>query len=525
MPVAKHSREPRLSVAMIARDAEHLIAASLDSVREIADEIIVADTGSIDRTRHVALARATHVVTIPWIDDFSAARNACLDRVKGEWVLWLDAGETIDSTTAEEIRRFVDEDADPSQAYLICVELPPKADCLAGEQIGRIRLMPNKKKLRYTGRVRESLRAAIAAEGMSIEPTSWHIRRCVGDHAPAVKAKKSRRDLKLAELEIRDHGPAASPLIAMGEAWSNLGESGQAIECFQQALALCSRASTEMLEAYYGVLAAYDGRPNDGDLQIQTCADALAIFRSTPTAVCDASYMQNAADRSGQPGVSSRCNAWPDQLETYLRRYAKRPRPALSLARTHGTRRRRPCRARRAACRRRDSARLSRLLIDLHVKYDRRRDALEQVVKLSLAAVETDSLRTAVRGACLAAKKDWPSARTYLQAAYDAGCRDLLCLRWLAVTLISSEDFAAAEPILKQWQAAAPGTIEVQSYLDAVQSRQPAPAETTADSDPGASVADAGRLLRLDQPSLPAIGLFPPHVGALPSSAHDLTAG
>ena len=49
-----------------------------------------------------------------------------------------------------------------------------------------------------------------------------------------------------------------------------------------------------MLEAYYGVLAAYDGRPNDGDLQIQTCADALAIFPFDAQLLCAiASYMQN----------------------------------------------------------------------------------------------------------------------------------------------------------------------------------------------------------------------------------------
>jgi len=101
----------------------------------------------------------------------------------------------------------------------------------------------------------------------------------------------------------------------------------------------------------------------------------------------------------------------------------------------------------------------------------------------------------------------------------------LLCLRWLAVTLISSEDFAAAEPILKQWQAAAPGSIEVQRYREAVQSRLPAPAEATEGKDASASAADVGRLLRLDHPSLPASGLLPPHVGALPSAAHDLTAG
>src|SRR5437870_1077209 len=165
----KDSGDRRLAVAMIARDAEHRIAASLDSVREIADEIIVADTGSIDRTRHVALARATHVVTIPWIDDFSAARNACLDRVKGEWVLWLDAGETIDAATAADIRRFVDEDAEPDCVYLLCVQLPPAQAHLAGEQISRPRLMPNRKDLRFTGRVRETLKGAIAAAGMSVE--------------------------------------------------------------------------------------------------------------------------------------------------------------------------------------------------------------------------------------------------------------------------------------------------------------------------------------------------------------------
>src|SRR4051794_7443404 len=216
MHVRKCPAEPRLSVAMIARDAEHRIAASLDSVREIADEIIVADTGSIDRTRHVALARATHVVTIPWIDDFSAARNACLDRVKGEWVLWLDAGETIDAATAADIRRFVDEDAEADCVYLLFVQLPPAQAHLAGEQICRVRLMPNRKDLRFTGRVRETLRGAIAAAGMSIEPTSLCIHRSPADNDPSHKARKARRDLKLAELEIREHGPAAAPLIAMG---------------------------------------------------------------------------------------------------------------------------------------------------------------------------------------------------------------------------------------------------------------------------------------------------------------------
>ena len=113
------SAEPRrLTVAMIVRDAEDQLAASLESVRRWADEILVADTGSVDRTRQLAMTRASRVIDIPWTDDFAAARNACLDQVTGDWILWLDAGERIAPDTAQAIRRFVDEAANPNRVYL-----------------------------------------------------------------------------------------------------------------------------------------------------------------------------------------------------------------------------------------------------------------------------------------------------------------------------------------------------------------------------------------------------------------------
>ncbi|HEV3416240.1 MAG TPA: glycosyltransferase, partial [Pirellulales bacterium] len=410
MSVTKHSGDRRLSVAMIARDAEHSIAASLDSVREMADEIIVADTGSIDRTRHVALARATHVVTIPWIDDFSAARNACLDRVKGDWVLWLDAGETIDAATADEIRRFVDEDADPLQAYLILVQLPPAQDNLAGEQVARIRLLPNKKEIRFRGRVRENLRGGLVALGISIEPTSWRIRRTAADHDPTIKARKARRDLKLAELEIRHRGPAAGPLIASGEAWTNLGESRQAIDCFQHALALSGRGSTDMLEAYYGMLAAFDSQPQDHDLQIKTCLEALEVFPFDTQLLCAiASYMQNRgridlANRAYQSAVThGQINLETWHLTSLQEVAASCLSLSLELLNQDDEARRVLEEALSAGG---DAVRLRRRLIDLHIKHDRRKEALEQVGLLPGQSGRLDALRTAVRGACLAGKKE-----------------------------------------------------------------------------------------------------------------------
>jgi predicted Zn-dependent protease len=122
-------------------------------------------------------------------------------------------------------------------------------------------------------------------------------------------------------------------------------------------------------------------------------------------------------------------------------------------------------------------------LIDLYVKHDRRKEALEEFDRLPLDLPNREALRSAIRGACQAAKQNWTPALAYLQTAYSAGCRDLLCLRWLAVTLISTGETEAALPILRAWQAAEPRSAELQTYLAAVTdplSDLPAPSITPA---------------------------------------------
>ena len=272
------------------------------------------------------------------------------------------------------------------EAYLLMVQVPPTQDNLAGEQVGRIRLLPNTSGLCFAGRVRETPRAAVLAAGLTIEPTSWCIRRHGGDHNPNVKAHKARRDLKLAELEIRDSGHAASPLLAMGEAWSISGETEQAIGCFRQALSHCARGSTDMLEAYYGTLAAYDSQAQAHDVQIQTCLEALEIFPFDAQLLCAiASYMQNRgrvdlANRAYRSAVTH----GQINLETWhltsLREVAV---TCLSLSLEFLNQ---DDEARRvldkALAGGGDSLRLRRRLIDLHVKHDRRKEALDQVARL-----------------------------------------------------------------------------------------------------------------------------------------------
>ncbi len=84
-----------LSLCLIARDEEALLPDCLASVQGIVDEIVVADTGSTDRTVAIARAAGAKVVHHKWSDDFAAARNAALKGASGDWILVLDADERL----------------------------------------------------------------------------------------------------------------------------------------------------------------------------------------------------------------------------------------------------------------------------------------------------------------------------------------------------------------------------------------------------------------------------------------------
>ena len=83
----------RLSVIIIALNQEANIGACLASVR-FADEIVVVDTGSTDRTVELARAGGARVVVTAW-QGFAGTKNFALDQARGDWVFSLDTDERV----------------------------------------------------------------------------------------------------------------------------------------------------------------------------------------------------------------------------------------------------------------------------------------------------------------------------------------------------------------------------------------------------------------------------------------------
>lgn len=84
-----------LSVCMIVKNEEEQLERCLDSVRRVADEMVIVDTGSTDRTKEICLGYQARVYDFTWTESFAEARNFGIERAAGEWILWLDADEEI----------------------------------------------------------------------------------------------------------------------------------------------------------------------------------------------------------------------------------------------------------------------------------------------------------------------------------------------------------------------------------------------------------------------------------------------
>ena len=86
-----------ISLCMIVKNEERVLARCLDSLCELMDEIIIVDTGSTDSTIDIARKYTDKVYNFPWCDDFSAARNFSFSKATKEYIYVADADEVLDS--------------------------------------------------------------------------------------------------------------------------------------------------------------------------------------------------------------------------------------------------------------------------------------------------------------------------------------------------------------------------------------------------------------------------------------------
>ncbi len=147
----------RVSLTMIVRNEEVNLPSCLASVDGLFHEIIVVDTGSVDRTKEIAERFGARVIEYDWSDDFSAARNAALDHANGEYVFWLDADEMIDEENRTRLSILLNQLGNDDAIYMMRQQSRQGPGAISDGVVDQVRLFPNRKQARWSGRLHEQI--------------------------------------------------------------------------------------------------------------------------------------------------------------------------------------------------------------------------------------------------------------------------------------------------------------------------------------------------------------------------------
>jgi len=96
-----------ISACIIVKNEEMMLSGCLTSIKPIADEIIVVDTGSTDKTLEIARKFGAKTFNFEWNSDFSSARNFSLEKASGDWIIVIDADEILEQKDQEGIKKLV----------------------------------------------------------------------------------------------------------------------------------------------------------------------------------------------------------------------------------------------------------------------------------------------------------------------------------------------------------------------------------------------------------------------------------
>ena len=90
-----------ISACLIVKNEENVLSRCLSSLKDIADEIVIVDTGSTDCTKEAASAFTSLIYDFEWIDDCAAARNFAFSKCGCDYIYSADADEIIDAANQE----------------------------------------------------------------------------------------------------------------------------------------------------------------------------------------------------------------------------------------------------------------------------------------------------------------------------------------------------------------------------------------------------------------------------------------
>ncbi len=225
-----------ISAALIVKNEAKHIDQCLTALAKVADEIVIADTGSDDTTIDLARQYTENIIEIPWENDFAKARNIAIEHATGDWILVVDADETI--VHPVEARKTLIEFAGayPNHMGTILVKSPVITNMHESISYSHIKRFFPREGFHYIGAIHEQIEpidriAQTAPTGVTVDHSGYF-------HAVDDKNHKALRNIPLLQQAIKNQKNDEYMHYQLGRALFTIERLPAAINAFEETLRL-----------------------------------------------------------------------------------------------------------------------------------------------------------------------------------------------------------------------------------------------------------------------------------------------
>ncbi len=235
----------QLSVCMIVKNEEENIQKALNSIIDVADEIVVVDTGSNDCTVKIAKEVGAKVFHFQWIDDFSAARNEAIQKAEGKWIFWIDADEELLVESKKLLKEAI-RDKSTLGYYVLRRDLIDKTKHDLYTEMWQLRLFQNIPDLKFKGRCHPHFSPSEheIAESLGLKIKHSKIILKHYGYTPNLRNIKLERAARLLKLELEERPGQLYYMIEYGRTLHKLRDP-QAFEILSNAAKIVIKYKNE----------------------------------------------------------------------------------------------------------------------------------------------------------------------------------------------------------------------------------------------------------------------------------------
>lgn len=287
------------SLCMIVKDEEQVLRRCLDTLASCMDEIIIVDTGSVDRTKEIAREYTDLVYDFTWTGNFADARNYAASKATKEYIYTADADEYLEQEDQDKLQQLKSVLLPEVEIVQMLYCTPSDCNILYNyEQEHRPKLYRRKREFVWIDPIHETLRLDPVVYDSDIRvqhrPTSVHTGRDLSAlwNIHQGGTRLSSRLHHMYAMELYHSGTAADFKQAEEVFLATLDQPGRSRDELREAI--CVLARGYRLNGDIPHFLAYAMRDAVTEPSAELCCELGAFFEEQKEPAEAALWYQNA---------------------------------------------------------------------------------------------------------------------------------------------------------------------------------------------------------------------------------------